>query len=213
MLRRSQPWFTRICLALLCLACLGLPGAGPAESRAKSRCRRPEIHIHKGKGQLILTCQGKARLRASVSFGAEPAGHKQRSGDEKTPEGRYQVCTKTRSKRFHRFLGINYPLPVDARRGLRKGLITRAQFRRILRAHKQGKRPPWNTGLGGAVGIHGVSGKLGALVPIWNGLSRVGGLYRAFGLSDGCIVTDNPTIDRLWAMVKVGTPVYIHPIR
>lgn len=200
-------------LVLLCLFCLVTLGGGQAETKGAARCSQPEIHIHKGKGELILTCKGKRRLRTSVSFGGVPAGHKQRSGDERTPEGRYRICTKKRSSRFHRFLGINYPLPADARRGLRKGLITRAQYRRILRAHKKGVRPPWNTGLGGAVGIHGVSGKMASLVPVWNKISKFGRLYRAVGFTDGCIVTNNPSIDRLWALVKVGTPVNIHPIR
>ena len=199
-------------LALLGLVFGVVLGARPAETRPTGRCKKPEIHVHKGRGELILTCADKIRLRASVSFGAEPAGHKQRSGDERTPEGRYTVCTKNRSKRFHRFLGINYPQPADARRGLRKGIITRDQYQRILQAHRKGKRPPWNTALGGAVGIHGVTGKLAHLVPLWNGISRLGGLYRAVGFSDGCIVTDNPTIDALWTHVKIGTPVYIHPM-
>ena len=202
-------------LTVLVVALYLLGGPEFASSAwAERSCNKAAIHIHKGEGELILTCGGRARirLRAKVSFGGAPRGHKQRSGDQRTPEGRYYVCTKKRSKRFHRFLGISYPSPRDARRGHRRGLISRAQRRAIERAHRQRRRPPWNTRLGGAIGIHGVKPRLSWAVRLWNGVSRVAGLYRVTGFSDGCIVTDNSTIEALWRHVRLGTPVYIHPV-
>jgi L,D-peptidoglycan transpeptidase YkuD (ErfK/YbiS/YcfS/YnhG family) len=49
------------------------------------------------------------------------------------------------------------------------------------------------------------------MVPLWNRLSRHEDLYRRFGLTDGCIATDNASIDKLWKLIGVGTPVHIHP--
>lgn len=203
----------RIVLLLAVAALLFATSEPLAAKTREAACREPEIHIHKGQGELILTCAKRIRLRALVTFGGAPRGHKFRSGDQRTPEGRYFVCTKKRSKRFHRFLGISYPGPVDARRALRERVISKAQHDRIAGAHRRGRRPPWTTRLGGAIGIHGVQPKLALAVRLWNGVSRLAGLHRVTGFSDGCIVTNNTAIERLWRLVPLGTPVYIHPQR
>ena len=203
-----------LAFALLVAVVLFVVGApeGTSAALAAPSCRRPALHVHKGRGELILTCRGTIRLRAKVTFGGAPRGHKRRSGDQRTPEGRYYVCTKKRSKRFHRFLGISYPGPADARRGLKRRVISRAQHDAIQQAQRTRRRPPWNTKLGGAIGIHGVRPRLSWAVRLWNGASRLAGLYKVTGFSDGCIVTDNSTIDAIWRHVRLGTSVFIHPI-
>jgi murein L,D-transpeptidase YafK len=72
-----------------------------------------------------------------LAFGANPIGHKQYEGDERTPEGDYFISRKNPSKKFHKFLNISYPNEDDKKR-----------------ARAMGKSP------GGFVGIHGDKGGL-----------------------------------------------------
>jgi murein L,D-transpeptidase YafK len=70
-----------------------------------------------------------------LSFGADPVGHKQQEGDERTPEGLYFISRKNPSQKFHYFLNFSYPNDEDRRR-----------------AKARGVKP------GGNVGIHGDKG-------------------------------------------------------
>jgi len=194
----------RAILSILLVSAL----AGTPARAAEPACPRPEVHIHKGKGELVLTCAGQVRLRTPVTFGGDPVGHKLRSGDHRTPEGRYSACSKHRSKRFYKFIAVSYPGPQDVASGLSRGLISRGQQAAILAAHRRRRCPPFGTRLGGAIGIHGYKHALG--VKLWNRVSRLGKIYRYMGLSDGCIMVDNDQMDRLWELVRVGTPIYIH---
>ncbi len=44
-----------------------------------------------------------------VAFGANPKGHKQQEGDEKTPEGEYTLDYKKEDSAFYRAMHISYP--------------------------------------------------------------------------------------------------------
>ena len=194
-------------VVLVAVACV-------VSSPVEAACPLPAIHIHKGIGTLIVTCAGRVRLRTPVTFGGTPKGHKRRSGDQRTPEGAYFVCSRHRSKRFYKFIGISYPGLRDAKAGLRSRAISRRQYRAMVAAARSKRRcPPWTTRLGGAIGIHGVTPKLDFAARIWNKLSRLGGLFRKLGFTSGCIATNNRMIDRIWKLARIGTPVYIHPVK
>ncbi len=53
------------------------------------------------------------------------------------------------------FIGISYPSIEDAERGLKQVLINRRQYDAIVKEIRNRKRPPWNTPLGGEIGLHG----------------------------------------------------------
>jgi murein L,D-transpeptidase YafK len=112
-----------------------------------------------------------------------------REGDHRTPEGRYYVCTRNDRSRFHLFLGVSYPSKQDAERGLTTGLIGKNVFAQIVAANSRGTRPPWNTPLGGEVGVHG-----GGTGSDWTW---------------GCIALENADIEELWASCPLGTPITI----
>jgi murein L,D-transpeptidase YafK len=63
------------------------------------------------------------------------------------------------------------------------------------KARKLGLRP------GGNIEIHGLDSKYA-----W-----VGSLQRQVDWTDGCIALTNPEIEEIWPMVRIGTPVDIHP--
>jgi len=82
-------------------------------------------------------------------------GTKMREGDQRTPRGEYYICYINDKSKFTLFFGLSYPNKEDAQRGLEANLIDEKDFGRISSAIDKKERPPWNTPLGGEVGIHG----------------------------------------------------------
>jgi hypothetical protein len=127
-----------------------------------------------------------------VAVGGNP-GDKQIEGDRKTPEGEFFVCIrKDRGQsQYLLSLGLSYPNEEDAARGLRDGLIDRGQYAAIVEAVRTGRRPPWNTRLGGAIMIHG----------------------RRNDRNDtlGCIAMDDEDIIELYPRIPMGCRVVIRP--
>lgn len=117
------------------------------------------IKIYKSKRILELYGDGKLLGRFKIGLGRAPTGSKVKEGDNKTPEGSYYICTKNNNSKYYLFMGISYPNEVDAKRGLEEGLIDKATYESIVKAVKNKQQPPWNTALGGAVGIHGGGNK------------------------------------------------------
>jgi len=111
----------------------------------------------------------------------------------RTPVGEFFIATKNASSSFYKALVLNYPNAEDAERGLRDSLITRSQFEEIVRAESEFRVPPMGTPLGGFIEIHG------------------SGTGRKSNWTQGCIALENEQLDRIWALVTVGTPVLIEP--
>ncbi len=153
--------------------------------------RQPSIIVEKAKRRLHVLDQGKRVKTYVCAVGGSP-GDKLHEGDLRTPEGRFFVCVKNATSRYTRALGLSYPEIEDARRGLQSGLITRAQYNHILSELEMGRRPPWDTALGGEIMIHG----------------QRGGSDRP---TEGCIALEDPDVLELFPRIPVGTPVYIRP--
>ncbi|MGH7821655.1 MAG: L,D-transpeptidase family protein, partial [Candidatus Binatia bacterium] len=106
--------------------------------------------------RLLQVVRGEKVLRTyRVSLGVSPNGTKEIRGDGRTPVGIYRVTEKRDSGRFHKFLGLSYPDSTDADRAFDAGRIDADTWADIYLASKRGEHPPWNTALGGYVGIHG----------------------------------------------------------
>ena len=108
-----------------------------------------------------------------------------------TPEGTYFICYKNPQSLFHLSLGISYPGPSDAERGLKEGVISAQEYKAILQAHAYGAVPPWDTKLGGEVFVHG------------NGCLR--------DWTWGCIAVEDSDIEELYRLVPLNTPITIYP--
>jgi murein L,D-transpeptidase YafK len=148
-----------------------------------------ELRIHKAQRRLELWSSGRLVKRYAVGLGHRGLGPKRREGDHLTPEGRFYLCTRNERSQFHLFLGLSYPNEAAAARGLQDGTLTKAQHGAILRTLQAGTCPPWNTPLGGAVGIHG-----GGSSADWTW---------------GCIALENPEIEELWVACPIGSPILI----
>ena len=155
-----------------------------------------ELIISKSRRQLCAFHDGCNIFTCRIGLGSCPEGPKLSEGDGRTPEGEYRVCTRNERSRYTLFLGLNYPGPADAHAAFTRGEISHIQLRSIQEAHATGKRPPWDTPLGGQIGIHG------------------GGIAQDDGLADstvGCIALLDDDIQRLWEIAPLGTYVSIHP--
>ena len=113
----------------------------------------------------------------------------QEGGDGKTPEGEYYVCTKNSASNFYLSLGVSYPNKQDALQALEDGRIDEATCREISDAIDSGRRPDWNTALGGAIMIHGCGG-----TSDWTA---------------GCIAVENEVMDLLFEYCSLGTRITI----
>lgn len=151
----------------------------------------PHIVVYKSARKLELY-SGKSLLRSyRVGLGFSPVIDKKREGDGATPEGEFYVFVKNSKSAYYLSLGISYPNAEDAARGLRDGLITKAQHDAIVNAIKKKKAPPQYTKLGGLIYIHG------------HGASR--------DWTWGCVALENHEMKELYDAVSVGTPVTIKP--
>jgi murein L,D-transpeptidase YafK len=91
------------------------------------------VRVKKSEAKLYLLKAGVPFAEFHVVFGAQPQGHKQQEGDERTPEGRYLLDYKKVDSAFFKAIHISYPNAQD-----------------IARAKQQGVNP------GGAIMIHGL---------------------------------------------------------
>jgi murein L,D-transpeptidase YafK len=152
---------------------------------------KPHIVVYKQARKLELYSDKSLVRTYRVGLGFSPVADKQREGDGATPEGDFYVFVKNSKSAYYLSLGISYPNVEDADRGLRDGLITKAQYAAILDAIKKKKAPPQYTKLGGLIYIHG------------NGSSR--------DWTWGCVALEDNEMKELYDAVSVGTPVTIKP--
>ncbi|WP_084366130.1 L,D-transpeptidase family protein [Rhizobium sp. RU36D] len=98
------------------------------------------VIVDKSERRLDLM-QGETVLASfSIALGAQPEGHKQREGDERTPEGRYVLDWRNPDSANHLALHVSYPNAED-----------------VWRAAAAGEDP------GGMIMIHGQKNYLGWL--------------------------------------------------
>ncbi|UBO73596.1 L,D-transpeptidase family protein [Aeromonas rivuli] len=107
-------------------------GLWPALSFASMGMSADMVVVNKSSYSLSLMKDGKELKRYWIALGPAPRGHKQREGDQRTPEGRYTLDYKKSDSNFYRAIHINYPSLDD-----------------IKTANELGVRP------GGMIMIHG----------------------------------------------------------
>src|SRR5690606_39234784 len=91
-------------------------------SREPLRDDVDRVLVQKEVRQLTLFSNGKAVRVYRISLGGNPVGHKQREGDERTPEGLYTISARNPDSSFHRSLQISYPNARDRDRAQAAGV-------------------------------------------------------------------------------------------
>ena len=97
-----------------------------------------KLIVYKSNGELLAYSNGKLVKTYKISIGRQPFGKKEFKGDEKTPEGIYQINNKNAKSDYHKNLGISYPNKADIKNAKRLGKQT-----------------------GGDIKIHGIKNKMG----------------------------------------------------
>jgi len=131
---------------------LGAAMSAPDAREAKAKSAAPEmasltpsddpvvekadrVVVLKGERKLVLMRSDRVLDVFHVALGRYAKGHKQREGDQRTPEGTYMLDSKLPKSNFYRAILISYPNAQDT-----------------ARARQNGVRP------GGKVEIHGLPG-------------------------------------------------------
>ncbi|WP_293266092.1 L,D-transpeptidase family protein [Neptunomonas sp.] len=79
------------------------------------------VKVNKSSQKMFLISNGKVIREYPVAFGANPEGHKQQEGDQKTPKGVYTLDYKKEDSSFYRAMHISYPNQADKNRATEKG--------------------------------------------------------------------------------------------
>ena len=149
------------------------------------------IKVYKKERELELYCDDILVGLFKIGLGGSPIGDKNKEGDQKTPNGSYYICTRVTKTSYTLFMGISYPNIEDANRN--KASINDNTYNTIKTKIERYELPPWNTPLGGAIGIHG------------------GGDKRDW--TAGCIAVSDDAIKILWEHTDYKTPVDIFESR
>ncbi len=166
---------------------------------------RTRVVVSKQDQTLQLLKFGSSPKTYRICLGLNAIGPKRIEGDQKTPEGTYFVCYKNASSKFHRFIGISYPGVEDAGIGLKNGVISTEKHDSIVKTNGDGTTPPWDTKLGGWIGIHGYPSDIDR--SLWATLL----FPKPHNWTDGCIAMWSFEIEELFSKVFIGTPVTILP--
>lgn len=95
------------------------------------------VVVHKGKRLMELYRGAGVVASYKISLGLAPAGHKQREGDYRTPEGSYRLTRRNAQSDFFLAVQVSYPEAAD-----------------VALARKNGWAP------GGAIMVHGLPNQL-----------------------------------------------------
>ena len=103
------------------------------------------VLVDKSDRELRLLSLDETRIlaRFPAAFGDDPIGHKEREGDERTPEGRYTLDWRNPRSGYHLSIHVSYPNAAD-----------------VAAAEARGESP------GGMIMIHGQPNGFGWLAPI-----------------------------------------------
>lgn len=78
-----------------------------------------EVVVRKSERQLYLLRHGEVLRSYRVALGLMPEGPKERSGDFRTPEGRYQLTRRNARSDYFLSIQVSYPNAEDLRRARR----------------------------------------------------------------------------------------------
>jgi murein L,D-transpeptidase YafK len=80
------------------------------------------VLVNKAERKLYLLSNGQVIKEYPISLGANPIGHKQQQGDQRTPEGTYVVNQRNPESKFYKSLLFSYPNEKDRRQAEARGV-------------------------------------------------------------------------------------------
>lgn len=94
---------------------------GPSKIKTYNGPPVTQIVVNKNARQMFFFSGPSVIAAYNIGLGNEPVGHKQFSGDGKTPEGLYYIDRRNPDSRYHLSLGVSYPNVQDAAFALSQG--------------------------------------------------------------------------------------------
>lgn len=79
------------------------------------------VLVNKSELKMYLLAKGEKVKEYSIALGANPKGHKQQEGDERTPEGKYFLDYKKSDSSFYKAIHISYPNMEDQTKAKERG--------------------------------------------------------------------------------------------
>ncbi len=154
------------------------------------------LRVYKADRRLELVgVDNKIIKTYKVMLGRNPVGQKNQEGDNKTPEGSYELDLKNDQSNFHKSFHISYPT-----------------MKQKLKAKMRGVNP------GGDIMLHGLPNDFKEMTVFLNtiGLGDLGDdLIRMalpnFDWTNGCVAVTDAEIDEIYEMVDVPTKIIIEP--
>ena len=84
-----------------------------ADAETRAPAQADLIVVEKAARRLTLYARQRPIASLGISLGGAPVGHKEREGDQRTPEGRYSIDARNPGSSYHRSLRISYPNAAD----------------------------------------------------------------------------------------------------
>lgn len=132
-------------------------------------------------------------------FGKNPEKIKRSKDDFVTPYGRFKICEMNDSTEFHKSLRLDFPNIHDASEAFKSSIISKEEFEAIIEYMKTNKCSYPGTKLGADIYIHGIGD--------YNFIFK--NLPFTFNWTNGSIAVSNESIDELFSVVSIGTPVEV----
>lgn len=114
-------------IAALVAACCCLAGTAAADmaiapSGGDAFPMADHVVVRKAERRLELLRNGEVFRSFPIALGGAPEGHKEREGDQRTPEGTYRLDLRNPNSAFFLALRVSYPNADDIRRARARGL-------------------------------------------------------------------------------------------
>lgn len=118
-----KPAGAAVALLAVFLAFTGPAGADMAiaDPAQESYPSADHVVVHKAARRLDLMRGGELLRSHSIALGRNPVGHKEREGDQRTPEGSYRLDRRNPYSAFYLAMRISYPNAEDLRRARARG--------------------------------------------------------------------------------------------
>lgn len=82
-----------------------------------------KVEVYKKERRLLLLDKSGETIKSyRISLGGQPVGHKEREGDERTPEGLYLLDWRNEKSAFYKSIHISYPSDGDIKTAQRQGV-------------------------------------------------------------------------------------------
>jgi murein L,D-transpeptidase YafK len=114
-----------IAVALAALVCLAGPAAADMAIHTVAHDQFPmadHVVVRKSDRRLELLRAGEVLRSFPIALGGNPEGHKEKEGDQRTPEGTYRLDWRNPNSAFFLAMRVSYPNAEDIARARSRGV-------------------------------------------------------------------------------------------